>query len=50
MNLLSINYIVWLILSGIFFAIGEFLSKKFALNPSIILVVLIIVIYSIGTI
>lgn len=31
--LLSIHYILWLLLSGVFFAIGEFLSKKFALNP-----------------
>lgn len=25
---------VWLVVSGIFFAAGEFLSKKFALEPS----------------
>ena len=50
MNLLSINYIIWLILSAIFFAIGEFLSKKFALNPSAILVVSILVTYSIGVV
>jgi multidrug transporter EmrE-like cation transporter len=25
---------IWLIVSGIFFAAGEFLSKKFALEPS----------------
>ena len=24
---------VWIIISGIFFAAGEFLSKEFALNP-----------------
>jgi len=48
MNLLSVNYVVWLILSAIFFAIGEFLSKKFALNPNWILVIIILLVYSIG--
>ncbi len=24
---------IWLVISGLFFAAGEFLSKKFALNP-----------------
>ena len=48
MNLLSINYIMWLIFSAIFFAIGEFLSKKFALNPNITLVIIIIIVYSIS--
>jgi multidrug transporter EmrE-like cation transporter len=33
MNFNSIHYIWWLILSAIFFAICEFLSKKFALAP-----------------
>lgn len=48
MNLFSINYIIWLILSALFFAAGEFLSKKFALNPNFTLVVIIIITYSIG--
>lgn len=48
MNLFSINYIIWLVLSSLFFATGEFLSKKFALNPSLVLVVIIIIIYSIS--
>ncbi|OGG37944.1 hypothetical protein A2127_01005 [Candidatus Jorgensenbacteria bacterium GWC1_48_12] len=48
MNLLSINYIIWLILSGIFFAIGEFLSKKFTINPSVTSVVIILLVYSVG--
>ncbi len=38
------NYIYWLVISGIFFAFGEFLSKKFALNPNIKYVLLILVI------
>ncbi len=46
--LLSINYLVWLALSGVFFAIGEFLSKKFALNPKGVLIICILAIYSLG--
>lgn len=48
MNLFSINYIFWLILSALFFAIGEFLSKKFALNPNLTLVIIILLTYSVG--
>ena len=48
MNFLSVNYIIWLILSAVFFAIGEFLSKKFALNPNITLVIIILIVYSAG--
>ena len=44
----SINYIFWLIGSIIFFGMGEFLSKKFALNPKWIFVIGIIITYSIG--
>ena len=46
--LLSINYFVWLIISALFFATGEFLSKKFALNPSSMYVVYILLSYSAG--
>lgn len=46
--ILSIPAIVWLIGSAIFFAIGEFLSKKFALAPSFSYVIIIIVVYSFG--
>lgn len=48
MSFSSINYIVWLIISAIFFAVGEFLSKKFALSPRLIYVVYILIAYSIG--
>lgn len=48
MNILSINYIIWLIVSSLFFAFGEFLSKKFALSPNFVLVVAIIIVYSIS--
>lgn len=46
--LLSINYIIWLVASAIFFAVGEFLSKKFALSPKFFYVILILIIYSLG--
>ena len=45
MNLLSINYIIWLIFAALFFALGEFLSKRFALNPNLTLVIIILVVY-----
>ncbi len=47
--LLSINYIVWLVISALFFAAGEFLSKKFALNPKATWVICIFAAYSLGT-
>lgn len=47
--LLSINYIVWLVISAVFFAVGEFLSKKFALGPKLIYVLFILIAYSLGT-
>ena len=47
--LLSINYIFWLILSALFFAVGEFLSKKFAINPRWLYVVYILAVYCLGT-
>ena len=42
------NYIFWLIISAFFFGVGEFLSKKFALNPKFSYVVLILIVYSLG--
>jgi multidrug transporter EmrE-like cation transporter len=47
--LLSIHYIYWLVLSGVFFAIGEFMSKKFALNPKISFVLLMLASYILGS-
>lgn len=47
--LLSINYLYWLVLSATFFAVGEFWSKKFALNPKFSYIALVVVIYSLGT-
>ena len=46
MNLISsIPVIGWLIISALFFAGGEFLSKKFALSPNLIYVVWIAILY-----
>jgi len=45
----SINYFIWLLFSIVFFGIGEFLSKKFALNPKWFYVVGVVMAYSIGT-
>lgn len=39
---------VWLIVSAVFFAAGEFLSKKFALEPSLKYVVFVLAAYLIG--
>ena len=48
-SLLSVNYIFWLVASAIFFAVGEFLSKKFALSPKVSYVVFILLAYCVGT-
>ena len=45
---LSINYFIWLLISAVFFAVGEFLSKKFSLDPKINYVVLVLIAYSFG--
>jgi multidrug transporter EmrE-like cation transporter len=47
-KLLSLNYIYWLLISIVFYAIGEYLSKKFALNPSILAAVCVLFVYSLG--
>jgi len=47
--LLSINYLIWLVASVLFFAGGEFFSKKFALNPRLTYVVYILIFYIFGT-
>ena len=47
--ILSINYIIWLVVSALFFAAGEFFSKKFALKPSFSVVIFILMAYILGT-
>lgn len=41
--------ILWLLLSVSFFAVGEYLSKKFALHPTATLVFCILPTYSLGS-
>jgi small multidrug resistance pump len=48
-SILSVNYIFWLVASAIFFAVGEFLSKKFALSPKASYVIFILLAYCVGT-
>ena len=50
MNLIySIPALAWLLLSVVFFAAGEYFSKKFALGPSLKFVALILSAYILGT-
>ncbi len=49
MKLPHLHYMIWLLISAIFFAIGEFLSKKFATEPKINTIFTILFVYSIGT-
>lgn len=48
MNLPSVNYIIWLIFSALCFAVGEFLSKKFALSPKLSYVILFLMVDILG--
>lgn len=41
--------ILWLLLSVAFFGIGEYLSKKFAISPSINLILCIVPMYALGS-
>ncbi len=47
--ILAIPVMVWLIISAVLFAIGEFLSKKFALNPSWSYVAITVFVYLLGS-
>ena len=47
--ILSIPTIVWLIISALFFALGEYLSKKFAISPSWYFLISVVIIDAIGT-
>ncbi|NTW13817.1 MAG: hypothetical protein HGA31_02170 [Candidatus Moranbacteria bacterium] len=46
--LLSVHYLFWLLISALFFAAGEFMSKKFAIQPKFISVIYILILYSVG--
>ncbi|MFA4936853.1 MAG: hypothetical protein WC575_00970 [Patescibacteria group bacterium] len=41
---------VWLILSALFFAGGEFLSKKWGIKPSLEMTLLVVAVYAMGTV
>ncbi len=46
--LLSIHYLIWLVLSAVCFAFGEYFSKKFALEPGMGYLGLIFLTYAFG--
>lgn len=48
--LLTVPAIIWLILSALFFAGGEFLSKKWGMKPGLVITLLIIFTYALGTV
>ncbi len=47
-TIFSINYFYWLLLSMVFYAGGEFFSKKFALSPKVSFVVFLLLFYALG--
>jgi multidrug transporter EmrE-like cation transporter len=47
--LLFVPAIIWLLISALFFACGEFLSKIWGGNPSFSLTVLVVIAYVLGT-
>lgn len=47
--LLSVPAIIWLLISALFFAAGEYLSKVWGMHPSFNLAVLVVLIYGVGT-
>ena len=42
-------YILWIVLSALCFAVGEYFSKKFGLQPSLTLAACVLLSYNIGT-
>ena len=47
-NLAVVPPFVWLLLSTTFFAIGEYMSKKWGANPSWIFAIEVTIVYAIG--
>jgi multidrug transporter EmrE-like cation transporter len=45
---LSLHPLVWLVLSGVFFAFGEYLSKSYVLEPRPLVLLVLIGTYTIG--
>ncbi len=48
--LMLIPAAIWLVLSALFFAAGEFLSKKWGLKPGLNITLLVIIVYVLSTI
>ncbi|MEI8339197.1 MAG: hypothetical protein WCF94_00860 [bacterium] len=48
--LLSIHYIVWIIISTFFFAIGEYASKKWALSPTSGFAIIVVLTYVLSSV
>jgi multidrug transporter EmrE-like cation transporter len=44
----SINYFYWLLISMVFYAGGEFFSKKFAMVPKVSFVIFLLIFYAFG--
>jgi drug/metabolite transporter (DMT)-like permease len=44
-----VTVICWLFLSALFFGVGEYLSKKWSLNPSVLMAGSLILMYVFGT-
>ena len=42
------NYLIWLTISAVFFALGEYFSKRFALQPGPIFVVCLLAAYTVS--
>ncbi len=47
--LISIPAIIWLLISALFFAAGEYLSKLWAMGPSLRFTILVVMAYALGT-
>jgi len=47
--LMLIPALVWLVISALFFAVGEYLSKRWGMNPSFNFAVIVVLIYALGT-
>lgn len=48
--LLIVPALAWLILSSLFFATGEFLSKKWGMKPGLTITLLVIIAYALSTV
>jgi multidrug transporter EmrE-like cation transporter len=48
MTQISLHPIVWLVLSGLFFAGGEYLSKSYVLTPRPLVLLCLIILYMVG--